>query len=325
MSKARWVALSERAGMSRGVPAAALLLGVLLLWGCGEGAPGAGDVQTPPAGRVALDAESAEVAKKIQANMKDFLITNKVPSAAVVTLKWVKKSPYAGMYEASFTIDVGGKKGRRSFYFDREAEHFVMGPVYTVGEVLRPRIETRNMILADRAARGPMDAPVVIAEYSDFQCPFCGAASRTLRAILDKYKDDVRLVFKHMPLSELHPWAYDAALTAECAASQSPDSFWYFHDYFFDPANRLTGDNFKSKSLAYAESIELDKAKLSACVEKQEPKARIDYDLNEAINFGFSSTPTFVINGVVVIGNQPLSVFEEIIQEELEKAGKLKG
>ncbi len=302
-----------------GVPAAALLLvGLLLIGACGEG-------QTLPAGRVALDPESAEVARNIQANLKEFLITNKVPNTAKVELKWVKKSPYEGLYEASFTIERGGTVGRRSFFFDRPAKHFVFGPVYTVGEIKRRRVEMRNMALLDRAAKGPEGAPVVIAEYSDFECPFCGAASRTINGLLRKYKDDLRLVFKHMPLAELHPWSYDAALTAECAASQEPETFWYFHDYYFDPVHRLTADNFKDKTLAFGKTIGLDVEKLSACVEKKEPKAKIDYDLGEAMNYGFSSTPTFVINGVVVVGNQEFSVFEEIIQEELRKGGKLGG
>ena len=325
MPKVRRTPIFRRKCFARGAPAAALLLGLFMTGACGEGAPGSGDVQTLPAGRVALDAESSEVARNIQANMKEFLVTNKVPNSAKVELKWVKKSPYEGMYEASFSIDLGGNVGRRSFFFDREARHFVFGPVYTVGEIRRSRVETRNMVLLDRAAKGPEGAPVVIAEYSDFQCPFCGAASQTVKALLNKYKDDIRLVFKHMPLAELHPWAYDASVTAECAASQDPEAFWYFHDYYFDPVHRLTADNFREKTQAFAKTIHLDVEKLSACVEKNEPKARIDYDLNEALNYGFSSTPTFVINGVVVIGNQSFSVFEEIVQEELKKAGKLGG
>jgi len=324
MPKPRRVAISGRPRRSlRGL--AALLLGVLVVWGCGEGSGEKGEIQTPPAGRVALDAESQKVAENIQANMEEFLITNKVPSGAKVTLKWVKKAPYEGMYEANFVIELGGTQGRRSFFFDRQAKHFVMGPVYTVGEVFRPRVETRNMVLLDRAAKGPETAPIVIAEYSDFQCPFCSAASRTMKAVLEKYDGKVRLVFKHMPLSELHAWAYNAAVTAECAAAQQPEAFWYFHDFFFDPTKRLDEDNFNEKATAFAKSINLDLGKLKACVDNQEPKARIDYDLNEAINYGFTSTPTFVVNGIVVIGNQPLPVFEEIIQEELRKAGQLKG
>ena len=290
--------------------------------GCGKGAGTEG--QTPPPGKVALDADSQEVAKKIQSNMKDFLITNKVPSNAKVQLNYVKKAPLEGMYEADFSIDMGARKGRRSFYFDREAKHFLLGPVYTVGEVLRPRVDTKNMVLIDRAAKGPENAPVVIAEYSDFQCPYCSAASAAIHVVVRKYGDRVRLVFKHMPLVDMHPWAYDAALTAECAAAQKPEAFWYFHDFFFDPGKRLTRDNFKQKTEVFAKTINLDVKKLMACVDARLPAARIDYDLNEAGNYGFTATPTFVINGIVVVGNQPLSVFEEVIQEELQKAGEAK-
>lgn len=298
---------------------------LLLVWACNGGFPDEGGMVSSPGERVALDPESRAVAEKVQANLKEFLATNRVPHSAKVTLKWVKKSPYEGMYEAHFEIALGGHKGRRSFFFDREAKHFVMGPVYTVGELLRRRIGTQSMVLLDRAARGPEQAPIVIAEYSDFQCPYCSAASRTVKAILDKYKGQVRVVFKHMPLKALHSWAYDASMTAECAAAQRPEAFWDFYDYFFDPAKHLEEQNFREKTRSFAKSLDLDVAKLKICVDRQEPKARIDYDLDEAIGYGFTSTPTFVINGVVIVGNQSLSVFEEIIEEELRKAAKLQG
>ncbi len=291
--------------------------------GCGGESGTDGKAQTPPPGKIALDPDSQAVAKQIHSSMKDFLITNKVPSTAKVQLNYVKKSIVEGIYEASFTIDMAGRQGKRVFYFDRDAKHFLLGPVYTVGEVLRPRIDTRNMVLIDRAAKGPETAGVVIAEYSDFQCPYCGAAANTVNAILRKYGDQVRLVYKHMPLSDMHPWAYDASLTAECAAAQKPEAFWYFHDYFYDPSRRLTPENFKEKTGSFAKTINLDAKQLQSCVESKQPAARIDYDLQEASNYGFTATPTFVVNGIVIVGNQPLSVFEEVVQEELQKAGKV--
>jgi protein-disulfide isomerase len=304
---------------------AVLLATVLLQPACGRGSREKGEAQTPPPGRVALDADAREVAKTIQANMQDFLVTSKVPTSAKVKLNWVRKAPYEGMYEANFAVELGGRVGRKSYFFDRTAKHFVLGPVYTVGEIYRRRVDTRNMVLVDRASRGPATAPITIAEYSDFQCPFCAAASLTIRALMKKYKGKVRHVFKHMPLTELHPLAYRAALVAECAGAQKRDAFWHFHDYFFDPSHHLTPENFKEKTRAFAGTLGLDVARLNVCVDKKEPKALINYDLNEAINYGFTSTPTFVINGVVLMGNQPYGVFEEIIQEELQKAHLMPG
>ncbi len=300
---------------------AAALAAILAIVGCGKGAEKGTASQAPAPGQLALDADSQDVAKKIQDNMKDFLITNKVPSGAKVTLEWVKKSPYEGMYEAGFAIELGGQHGRRSYFFDRRAEHFVMGPVYTVGEIFRRTVDMRNMTLVDRPSKGPESAPVVIAEYSDFQCSYCSAAAGTVAGLVKKYGNQVRLVFKHMPLTQLHPWAYDAALTAECAAAQKPETFWYFYDI----TRRITKENFKEKTDGFAKTLNLDVKKLDECVEKKEPKAKIDYDLGEASSYGFTATPTFVINGVVVVGSQPLSVFEEVIQEQLQKAGKAKG
>ncbi len=273
----------------------------------------------PPPGRLALDAESREVAKKIQANMRDFLITNKVPAAAEVSLRWVKKAPAEGLYEANFAIKLGETDGSKSYYFDRNAEHFIMGPIYTVGEIFRSRVDVDNMILFNRAAKGPEDAPITIVEYSDFQCPYCGVASPTIKKILKKYDGKIRFVFKHRPMSEIHDWAYDAAIASECARAQKPDTFWYFHDFFYDPSYKLTRDNFDAKTDAFAEKVFLDVDQFKECMKNETPKPLIAQDLEEVAGYGMTSTPTFVINGVVVVGNQPTSVFEEIIQEELLK------
>jgi protein-disulfide isomerase len=295
-----------------------LLASALAMSGCEKGADQAAEIGNPPLVRIALDAESQEAAKNIQRNFKDFLRTNRVPAGAKVRLRWVKKSILKGLYEAKLTIeDAKGRSGHNTFFFDEDAKHFVLGPVYTVGEIYRPRVPMRDMVLLDRPSKGPATAPVTIAEYSDFACPYCGAAAQTINAVLDKYKEKVRLVFKHMPLGGLHSWARGAAITAECAAAQKPSAFWYFHDYFYDPVHRLNDENFREKTETFAKTINLDVAKLRECVEKEEPGVRVDYDLSEASNLGFSATPTFVINGVVIVGNQPISVFEEIIQEQL--------
>jgi len=314
----------RRAPLGVGLAAAALVV-ILGVAACGRGSDSGPGSEAQPPGKVALDAESQAVAKNVEANMKDFLITNKVPAGAKVKLNWVKATPMEGLFEANFEIVVGGNKGNRSMYFDRKVKHFVLGPLYTLGEILRSRVDTTNMVLLDRASRGPESAPITIVEYSDFQCQFCAAAAGTLKAVLKKYNNQVRLIFKHMPLEQLHPWAYDAALTAECAAAQKPGTFWYFHDYFFDPSTNLLKENYEKKTQSFAKTIGLDADSLKRCVEKKEPKARIDFDLKEASDYGFTATPTFVINGVVVVGNQPMSVFEEIIQEQLQKAAETKG
>lgn len=301
------------------------LVATLLMAGCGQDSRKPGADEMPSPAQVALDAESQAVAKKIEARFHDFLVTNKVPTGAKVTLRWVKKSPVEGMYEAMFTIQMKESRGQSTFFFDKEAKHFFLGPVYTMGEVLRKRVPANEMVLQDRPALGPDTAPVTIVEYSDFQCPYCSVAAGTIRTILKKYKSDVRFVFKHMPLAAMHPWAYDAAVLSECAAAQKPEAFWYYHDYFFDPAHGITKENFIEKTENFAKTVNLDVEKLRKCVKKGEPKWLIDADLAEAVNFGFTATPTFVINGVVVVGNQPLSTFEEVIQEQLIKMQKKVG
>jgi protein-disulfide isomerase len=313
-----WVLLRAASSLG-GLLLIGLFVSLFSVAGCGQGSREEPTEYPVPRGVMALDEESEEVADNIQSNMKSFLVTNKVPAGATVTLLWVRKTRYEGMYEANFSIRVGRREGRRSFYFDKEAKHFVTGPVYTVGEIHRARIDPRQMSLLGRPSRGHEDATVTIVEYSDFQCPYCALAAPGIKGFLKRNKGKVRLVFKHLPLTQLHDWAFDAAVISECAGLQDPDAFWLFHDYLYDSRAELKKENLNAKSRKFAEVINLDREKFDLCVANEEPKARIDQDLSEASSYGFTATPTFVIEDVVLVGNQPISVLEEVVQELLQK------
>lgn len=168
--------------------------------------------------------------------------------------------------------------------------------------------------LGDSPERGPADAWVTIVEFSDFQCPACGAAEPIVAQLLVRYPNDVRLVYKHFPLSSIHPYARPAAIAAECAREQG--RFWEMHDRLFAGQHALSSEDLA----AYASAAGLDVAAWQSCLSTPEPAARVDADMALGERMGVHVTPTFVINGEPLQGVVPLAAFEEIVENARARA-----
>jgi protein-disulfide isomerase len=172
------------------------------------------------------------------------------------------------------------------------------------------RIYTIN--IAGASTKGPDNAPVTVVEFSDFQCPFCKRVVPTLKRVEETYKDNVRIVWKHMPL-EIHKDAMPAALAAEAAGNQG--KFWEFHDRLFANQDKLGADDLKR----YAADLGLDMSRFTADQQSADEKKNIDADAAEARTLGIAGTPGIFINGRFVAGAQPFETFAKIIDEELTK------
>jgi Na+/H+ antiporter NhaA len=138
--------------------------------------------------------------------------------------------------------------------------------------------------------RGPMEAPVTMVEYGDFECPYCGQAEPVVRELLGDF-GDVRYVWRHLPLSDVHPNAQLAAEASEAAARQG--AFWEMHDLLLDHQDALG----PSDLMGYAEQLGLDIERFSNDLREHEGAAQIAEDVDSADISGVSGTPTFFING----------------------------
>ena len=138
--------------------------------------------------------------------------------------------------------------------------------------------------------RGPEQAPVTIVEYGDFECPYCGQAEPVVRELLRDF-GDLRYVWRHLPLNDVHPHAQLAAEAAEAAARQG--KFWEMRDLLFDHQGALTSRDL----ISYAESLGLDTGKFAADLRKHTGAAHVGEDVDSADLSGVSGTPTFFING----------------------------
>jgi len=167
----------------------------------------------------------------------------------------------------------------------------------------------------DDPSLGPANAPVTIVEFSDFQCPFCSRAESTVKAVLEKYKGKIHFVYRDFPLG-MHPFAAKAAEAAQCANDQG--KFWEFHDALYADQTKLAVPDME----ATAGKLGLDAAKFKSCLDSGKFASEVAKDVQDGNKAGVSSTPSFFINGVSVVGAQSPDAFSEIIDQELAKAGK---
>jgi protein-disulfide isomerase len=159
-------------------------------------------------------------------------------------------------------------------------------------------------------AKGPEDAKVTIVEFSDFQCPFCSRVLPTLDQIREEYPDEVRVVFKHLPL-RMHAKAPAAHAAAEAAHRQG--RFWEMHDRIFQNQREMAPERY----VEYAQEMGLDVDRFQSDVASSDVKDRVDGDAEQASSLGVSGTPGFFINGRFLSGARPFADFKRMIDEEL--------
>ncbi|MBI3290957.1 DsbA family protein [Candidatus Falkowbacteria bacterium] len=159
--------------------------------------------------------------------------------------------------------------------------------------------------------RGNANAKITMIEYSDFQCPFCQRHAPTLSQLLDQYGDDIRLVYRHFPLTSIHPQAQKSAEASECAAEQG--KFWEYHDILF--ANQSALDNASLKS--YAGQLRLNQSQFDNCLDSGKYASEVNQQAQDAVSSGITGTPGTWVNDELVKGAYPVETFQQLIDSML--------
>ena len=164
---------------------------------------------------------------------------------------------------------------------------------------------------------GPANAPVTLVEFSDFQCPFCGAFHPTLKRLHEAYGDKLRIVYRQYPIASLHPNAVKAAEASLCAHDQG--KFWEAHDVMFQEQKGLAVRDLK----AIAGRLGMDQKKFDTCLDTGRYTEKVQDDLAQGGRAGVNGTPALFVNGVVIEGGAvPYETMVRAIDTELARVSK---
>jgi Na+/H+ antiporter NhaA len=189
----------------------------------------------------------------------------------------------------------------------RLRDRAVLGTAETVTDLAVPVDPGRDHI------RGPANAPVTLVEYGDFECPYCGQAEPVIRQLLAGH-GDVRYVWRHLPLNDVHPHAQLAAEASEAAAEQG--AFWEMHDLLL----AHQGDLLMRDLVRYARDIGIDTTRFRDHLARRAGAARVAEDVESADLSGVSGTPTFFVNGLRHYGAYDIDALSEAVQTAKARA-----
>ena len=232
-----------------------------------------------------------------------------------------KPSPFAGYQEVTVSASAGQRHQDFPFLVSQDGSKIVQGnfKFFDIGQ--NPFKADLDKLKTEGApSMGTQGAPVVIVEFSDFECPYCKNEASVLRKnLMSAYPKEVHLYFKQFPLESLHPWARTAALASRCVYRQSSDAFWAYHDWIFEKQDEITPDNVKSKIQEWAKSAKgVDAAQLSSCLDNKSTELEVTKDIADGRALEVDSTPTMFVNGRRIASSLDWPTLRSIIDYEIE-------
>ncbi|WP_456475539.1 DsbA family protein [Candidatus Pyrohabitans sp.] len=226
-------------------------------------------------------------------------------------------TPY-GSYLYRVDIQVTGA-GRvldsPTVYVTRDGEILVLQQLNMSQPIKEPGPQRVAVSEDDDPAIGPGNAPIVIIEFSDYQCPFCRKfRMETLDRLLNAYEGRVRFVYRDFPLENIHAFALKAAEAANCAGEQG--KYFEYHDLLFEKQSDWSARG-EAAFFEYAQQLSLNVDSFKACLASGKYEEEVRKDLQDGINAGVTGTPAFFINGIPLKGAQSFEAFKAIIDAEL--------
>ncbi len=240
----------------------------------------------------------------------------KVPASVKIHVGPIVNSPIPSFDATVVRADVNGRQQEARYFVTKDKRFVVLGQILNMD--VDPRLAAlRTLNLRDQATEGPADAPVTIVEFADLECPTCARAHLFLRnELLPRYGKKVRLVFKEYPLVQIHPWALQAAIADQCAYEMNPAVFPAYRSSIFENQQDFNPTNARDMLLYFGQRVGLDRLKLAACIDSKATLPRIEATLHEGEELGVNSTPTFFINGRMIVGADP-QAFYQLVNEAL--------
>jgi protein-disulfide isomerase len=249
-----------------------------------------------------------------------------VPQDYEVTLGQRKPSQIPGYETIPVTLARGDKKTQIDFLISTDNKTLARLETFDLNK--DPAFAIK---VAGRPSRGNPAAKVTVINFDDLACPYCARMHQTLfPATLDRYKDQIRIIYKDNPLSELHPWAMHAAVDANCLGAQNNDAYWAYVDYIHKNGQEINGEERSlPKSFDALNRIarqqgmlaKMDSAKLDSCIATQD-ESQVRASAQEAEGLHIEGAPAVYVEGEHVYGAVPEGVLWQVIDRALRAAGE---
>lgn len=228
-----------------------------------------------------------------------------------------KPSPIPDLLEVSVTVSKGGESDTAVVYISKTGNFMLRGELTDMSA--DPFADVRSKLhVGTSPSLGPENAKVTLIEFADFECPSCRQLDVILRELLPRHPE-IRLVFKHYPLTDIHPWAMAAAIATQCALQQSPAAFWKMHDAIFDAQDVINPSNVWEKMKDLANQIGLNAEAYQTCITNPETTSQVMATIEEGHTLRINATPTTFVNNRKVLGPDNSTLEEYISFEELRK------
>jgi protein-disulfide isomerase len=281
--------------------------------------------QSPSNGSAAAKLLTPEISRNIEVTLRAKL---QIPPDYVIHVGPRTPSATAGFDNLLVSFDLPGNPEH-----SQKLDFLISDDNKTLERIARWNItaDAAELIpVGNRPIRGNPKAKVVLVNFDDLECPFCAKLhSELFPDTLDHYKGLIKIVYRDMPIADLHPWAMHAAVNANCLAAQSGTSYWSYVDYVHTHGEDITGPDRDVKksdavldklAIEQGEKDKLDTAKLGACVAKQD-ESGVRNELKLADSMDIEQTPTLFVNGEVVEGALPEDVLWKVIDRALVSEG----
>ena len=224
-----------------------------------------------------------------------------------------------GFVQETVHASIGNQSQDFVFLVSKDGSKIIQGNVFDIAS--NPFKSDLDKLKTEGAANfGTPGAPVVLVEFSDFECPYCKEEAAQLRANLPAtYPKQVRLYYKEFPLESIHPWSRAGAIAGRCVLRQSNDAFWEFHDWIFAHQAEITADNLTGKVMEWAKTKPAVNAlQLNQCIDTKATDAEVNKTLAEGKALKVDQTPMLFVNGRRIGGAFDWPSLRSIIDYEIE-------
>jgi protein-disulfide isomerase len=256
----------------------------------------------PKPAEVTPDSKQGTIETRVEKYLRDVYAWGPSFDVKIGTLH---TSSIPELLEVPVTISVGGQSDNAIVFATKDGKFLVRGELDDL--TVDPFLNIRSKLHPGNSPSiGPENAKVTLIEFADFECPSCRELDRILRDFMPSHPE-MRLVFKHFPLTDLHPWAMTAAIASQCTYEQDPQKFWKIHDEIFDAQDLITPSNVWDKMMDLATQLGLNVETFRACMANPEAANQVKQTMEEGRALDITGTPTTFVNGRRIVGpDKPL-------------------